>query len=65
VHALGRAIRVLLNTADEKPAWRGTAAQLTLVERATRLDPAERFTSVAELTAAWRGSAHGAPGNAA
>nr|WP_202458676.1 serine/threonine-protein kinase [Streptomyces sp. SID5464] len=65
VHALGRAIRLLLNTAGEKPTWRGTAAQLALVQRATRTDPAERFTSVAELTAAWRRSAHGAPGTAA
>jgi serine/threonine-protein kinase len=65
VHALGRAIRLLMNTAGEEPAWRGTAAQLTLVERATRTDPAERFTTVAELTAAWRRSAHGAPDSAA
>ncbi|MEU0386412.1 serine/threonine-protein kinase [Streptomyces chartreusis] len=64
VHALGRAVRLLLNTAGEKPTWRGTAAQLTLVERATHADPAERFTSVAELTAAWRRSAQAGPRNA-
>jgi serine/threonine-protein kinase len=58
VHALGRAIHLLLNTADEKPTWRGTAAQLALAERATRPDPAERFTTVAELTAAWRNAVH-------
>lgn len=65
VHALGRAVRLLLDTAAEEHTWRGTAAQLTIVERATRRDPAERFTSVAELAAAWRSSAHGAPDNAA
>ncbi|WP_338779268.1 serine/threonine protein kinase [Streptomyces sp. DG1A-41] len=65
VHALGRAVRLLLDTAAEEHTWRGAAAQLTIVERATRPDPVERFTSVAELAAAWRSSAHGAPDNAA
>jgi serine/threonine-protein kinase len=65
VHAPGRAIRLLLSTADEEHGRRGSAARLRLVERATRTGPAERFTSVAELTAAWRNSTHGAPGNAA
>jgi hypothetical protein len=62
---LGRAIRLLLSTAGEEHTWRGTVTQLTLVERAARTNPAERFTTVAELTAAWRRSAHGAPDNAA
>ncbi|GAA4549370.1 serine/threonine protein kinase [Streptomyces collinus] len=56
VHALGRAIRLLLDAGDEERAWRGTAEQLAVVDRAVRPDPAERFTGVGELAAAWRRS---------
>lgn len=54
VHALGRATRLLLDAGDEERAWRGTAAQSAVVERATRVDPGERFGSVRELARAWR-----------
>ncbi|MFD5336035.1 serine/threonine protein kinase [Streptomyces hawaiiensis] len=56
VHALGRAIRLLLDAGDEERAWRGTAEQLAVVQRAARADPGERFTDVGELAVAWRRS---------
>ncbi|MFF6951924.1 serine/threonine protein kinase [Streptomyces iakyrus] len=56
VHALGRAIRLLLDAGDEERAWRGTAEQLAVVDRAVRPGPAERFSGVGELAAAWRRS---------
>lgn len=59
VHALGRAVRLLLDAGDEERAWRGTAAQLAVVERATRADPGERFGSVREFAGAWREAAPG------
>ncbi|MEU5395937.1 serine/threonine protein kinase [Streptomyces tibetensis] len=71
VHALGRAVRLLLDAGDEECAWRGTTEQLAVVERAVRADPCERFTTVAELAAAWqavsrgRGGAAGRPGRRA
>jgi serine/threonine protein kinase len=54
VYVLGRAVRLLLDAGDDESAWRGTAAQLAVVERATRADPGERFGNVGELAAAWR-----------
>ena len=54
VHVLGRAVRLLLDVADEEGCWRGTDAQLAVVERATRAVPAERFRTVAGLHDAWR-----------
>ncbi|MFI5678273.1 serine/threonine protein kinase [Streptomyces cellulosae] len=54
VYALGRTARLLLDAGDDERAFRGTAAQLTVVERATRADPGERFGGVRELAAAWR-----------
>lgn len=56
VHALGRVLRLLLDAGDEERAWRGTAEQLAMVQRAVRPDPVERFTGVGELTVAWRWS---------
>ncbi|XUL88321.1 serine/threonine protein kinase [Streptomyces galilaeus] len=53
VYALGRTAHVLLEAGDHQ-AWRGTPRQLAVVERATRADPAERFTGVREFTDAWR-----------
>ncbi|MFJ9895105.1 serine/threonine protein kinase [Streptomyces sp. NPDC091280] len=53
VYALGRSAHVLLD-AGEHRAWRGTAGQLSVLERATRADPAERFAGVREFTHAWR-----------
>lgn len=57
VHVLGRTARLLLDAGDEERAWRGTAAQLGVLERATRPDPAERFASVRGFAEAWRGVA--------
>jgi len=54
VHVLARAARLLLDAGDDERAWRGTAAQLAVVERGTRSDPGERFAGVRELAAAWR-----------
>ncbi len=54
VYALGRTARLLLDADDGERAWRGTAAQLAVLERATRADPAERFAGVREFTDAWR-----------
>ncbi|MEI5523594.1 serine/threonine protein kinase [Streptomyces brasiliscabiei] len=55
VHALGRTARLLLDAGDEERAWRGTAAQLGVLERATHPDPAERFAGVREFAEAWHG----------
>jgi len=54
VFNLGRAVRLLLDAGDDERAWRGTAAQLAVVARATRDEPSERYPAVAELAAAWR-----------
>ncbi|MFJ8533234.1 serine/threonine protein kinase [Streptomyces sp. NPDC093591] len=54
VHALGRATRLLMDAGDEERAWRGTPAQLAVLDRATRADPGERFATVRELVRAWR-----------
>ncbi|WP_329912200.1 serine/threonine protein kinase [Streptomyces sp. SP18BB07] len=53
VHALGRTARLLLDAGDEESAWRGTAAQLAVLERATHPDPAQRFAGVREFREAW------------
>lgn len=54
VHALARTVRLLLDAGDDERAWRGTAAQLAVVERGMRADPGERFAGVRELVTAWR-----------
>jgi hypothetical protein len=54
VHALGRTARLLLDAGPDEDAFRGTAAQLAVVERATRSLPEERFGGVWELVRAWR-----------
>lgn len=53
VFTLGRAARLLLDAGDDEAAWRGSAAQLAVVERATRPDPGDRYATVGELAAAW------------
>ncbi|MDX2834846.1 serine/threonine protein kinase [Streptomyces scabiei] len=55
VHALGRTARLLLDAGDEERAWRGTAARLAVLKRATHPDPGERFAGVREFADAWRG----------
>jgi serine/threonine-protein kinase len=54
VHALGRTARLLLDTGPGEDAFRGTAAQLAVVDRATRPEPDERYDGVRELVRAWR-----------
>ncbi|MFJ4198235.1 serine/threonine protein kinase [Streptomyces sviceus] len=54
VHVLGRTARLLLDAGPGEDAFRGTAAQLAVVERATRPVPGERFGGVRELVEAWR-----------
>ncbi|MET7489647.1 serine/threonine protein kinase [Streptomyces sp. NPDC005538] len=56
VYALGRTAHVLLEGGDRQ-AWRGTTGQLTVVERATRVEPGERFAGVREFIDAWRAAA--------
>lgn len=57
VHLLGRTARVLMDAGDQEQAWRGTPEQLTVLVRATRPNPAERYRSVAEFVQAWRETA--------
>ncbi|MFF3610343.1 serine/threonine protein kinase [Streptomyces sp. NPDC002580] len=54
VFTLGRAARLLLDAGDEERAWRGTARQLAVVERATFPAPDDRFADVHRFAAAWR-----------
>ncbi|MER5403820.1 serine/threonine protein kinase [Streptomyces sp. NPDC002769] len=54
VFTLGRAARLLLDAGDEERAWRGTPAQQTVIVRATRTDPGERFENVHRFAEAWR-----------
>jgi serine/threonine-protein kinase len=54
VFTLGRAARLLLDAGDEERDWRGSAAQLAVIGRATRAEPARRFETVREFSAAWR-----------
>lgn len=54
VHVLGRTARLLLDAGGNEDAFRGTAAQLAVIERATRAEPGERFGGVRELVDEWR-----------
>ncbi|GAA4989932.1 serine/threonine protein kinase [Yinghuangia aomiensis] len=54
VHALGRALRLLLDAGDCESAWRGTGAQLGVVNHATAPSPGDRYATVCELAAQWR-----------
>lgn len=62
VYALGRTARLLLDATDEEHAWRGNAAQLSVLERATRPDPRQRFANVGQFAIEWR-TASGKPGS--
>jgi serine/threonine-protein kinase len=53
VFTLGRTARILLAAGDEGRAWRGTARQLAVVERATFPAPDDRFADVHRFAAAW------------
>jgi len=53
VHALGRMLRLLMDGGDRESDWRGTAAQLAVVARATEPDPGRRWRSVRALREAW------------
>ena len=57
VHLLGRTARILMDEGDQEQAWRGTSAQLAVLDRATRTDPALRYRSVADFIQAWRETA--------
>lgn len=54
VHVLGRTALLLLDAGDDEDAFRGTTAQLAVIERATHPEPSERFGGVRELAEAWR-----------
>ncbi|HEU5333414.1 MAG TPA: hypothetical protein VFU73_11625, partial [Actinocrinis sp.] len=54
VYTLGRTALILMDEGDLGQAWRGTAAQLEVLERATCADPAGRHDGVARFVAAWR-----------
>lgn len=51
VFTLGRTARVLLGVEE---AWRGPSSLAHVVDRATKLDPAERYPSVAAMVTGWR-----------
>lgn len=53
VFRLGRVARLLLDAGDDEAAWRGTDAELAVVERATRPDPKDRYPTVDALVTAW------------
>jgi GrpB-like predicted nucleotidyltransferase (UPF0157 family) len=57
VFTLGRMLRLLLDAGDDEAAWRGSKEELAVIGRATRLDPADRWDTVAALVQAWRQSA--------
>lgn len=50
VFTLGRALHHLL---DSEHGWRGRERQLKVIDRATALDPAERYADVVSLVNAW------------
>jgi len=54
VFTLGRTALILMDEGDAGQAWRGTEAQLRVLRRATRPDPADRYDGVARFVAAWR-----------
>lgn len=54
VFNLGRMVRLLLDAGDDEREWRGTPAQLAVVARATRPDPANRYPTVAAFVSSWR-----------
>ncbi|MFF3405849.1 serine/threonine protein kinase [Streptomyces sp. NPDC002742] len=53
VFTLGRTARLLLDAGDDERAWRGTAQQLAVVERATFPDPDDRYADVHRFADAW------------
>jgi serine/threonine-protein kinase len=53
VYALGRTLHHLL---DSEQGWRGRGSQRKVVDRATEMDPGERYQDVDSLVAAWRAS---------
>ncbi|MFJ5631796.1 hypothetical protein ACIQF5_04000 [Streptomyces goshikiensis] len=57
VFNLGRALRLLLDADDEETHWRGTPAQLTVIEGATAPEPEQRPPSVHSLNDAWLAAA--------
>jgi hypothetical protein len=54
VFTMGRTARLLLDAGDRERAFRGTPAQLAVIARATRPDPADRYPTVAAMVEAWR-----------
>ncbi|MFF4648051.1 serine/threonine protein kinase [Streptomyces sp. NPDC001389] len=57
VFNLGRALRLLLDAGDDETRWRGTPAQLAVIERATAPEPERRWPSVRSLTDGWHAAA--------
>ncbi|MEV7442410.1 serine/threonine-protein kinase [Streptomyces sp. NPDC091204] len=53
VFNLGRALRLLLDAGDEETQWRGTPAQLTVITKATAVEPDKRLPNVSALADAW------------
>jgi serine/threonine-protein kinase len=53
VFRLGRVARLLLDAGDEERAWRGTDAELAVIDHATRPDPDDRYPTVEALVSAW------------
>jgi serine/threonine-protein kinase len=53
VFRLGRVARLLLDAGDDESAWRGTDAELAVLDRATRPEPGDRYASVDDLVRDW------------
>ncbi len=56
VFRLGRVARLLLDAGDDEAAWRGTDAELAVIDRATRPEPRDRYPTVDALIRAWAGA---------
>jgi serine/threonine-protein kinase len=57
VYTLGRVAQVLLDAGDDEGLWRASAELHEVATKATQLEPADRYGSVAELAGVWRAAA--------
>lgn len=57
VFTLGRVAQVLLDEGDDEGRWRASPELAAVAARATRRDPRDRYSTVAELAGVWRAAA--------
>jgi serine/threonine-protein kinase len=57
VYVLGRVAQILLDEGDDVGQWRASDDLAAVAERATELEPAARYGTVAELAGVWRATA--------